>query len=249
MRRPPTRCWRLKTRSDNDSHKLLQIGSIGGLRARQRRVLPLEMKKHFRFCAIAGNLKVLRPRCPLLRRISKVLEMSETMPIAGRPNLILLLGCGALLAANDWAADLHNQPVPGPVPFVIEATENVSQRFPGAPQLQSFAWAQWDGKWIFIAGRTSGYHGVGGKEADFPRASANTRIWVVDPSGPGPARTFSFPVTDLPPSLGVVKDQWMSSNVLFFQDRTRSIWRAAMGRTRRVTGSPIRFFPRLTCLL
>ena len=141
------------------------------------------------------------------------------MRVARRPNFILSLACGALLAGDYWAADLHNQPVPGSVPFVIEASENVSQRFPGAPQLQSFAWAQWDGKWIFIAGRTSGYHGVGGKEADFPRASANARIWVVDPSGPGPARTFSFPVADLPPSLGVVKDQWMSSNVLFFQDK------------------------------
>jgi hypothetical protein len=157
--------------------------------------------------------------------------MSETMRIAGRPSLIQLLGCGALLAGSCHAADLHNQPVPGSVPFVIEASENVSHRFPGAPRLQSFAWAQWDGKWIFIAGRTSGYHGVGGKEADFPRAAANTKIWVVDPSGPGPARTFSFPVPDLPDSLGAVKDQWMSSNPLFFQDKDTLYLAGGYGQT------------------
>lgn len=121
----------------------------------------------------------------------------------------LFLALGFLAA---WA------PVSGGVPFVIEAGEDVSPRFPGAPHLQSFAWAQWDGKWIFIAGRTGGYHGVGGAEADFPRKGANTKIWVVDPSGTGPARTYSLSVAVLPASLDAVKDQWTSSNVLFFQD-------------------------------
>ena len=110
-------------------------------------------------------------------------------------------------------------PVSGNPPFIFEAREDVSARFPGSPRLHSFARAEWNGKWIFIAGRTGGYHGVGGAEADFPRDRANARIWVIDPSGAGPARTFSFPVAALPDSLGAVKDQWMSSNLLFFQDR------------------------------
>lgn len=104
-------------------------------------------------------------------------------------------------------------------PFTVEASQDVSARFPGSPRLHSFAWAQWNGKWIFIAGRTGGYHGVGGAQADFPRDRANAQIWVVDPTGDGPARTFHFPVAALPDSLGPVKDQWMSSNLLFFQDR------------------------------
>src|SRR5579872_5407105 len=79
------------------------------------------------------------------------------------------------------------------LPFRIEATENVAGHFPGAPKLQSFAWAAWDGKWIFIGGRTTGYHGVGAAEADFPRAGSNEKIWVVDPAG-GTARTYSLPV-------------------------------------------------------
>ena len=100
----------------------------------------------------------------------------------------------------------------------MEARQDVSARFPGAPRLHSFAHAQWHGKWIFIAGRTGGYHGVGAADADFPRDRANTSIWVVDPTGDGPARTFRFPVASLPASLAQVKDQWMSSNPLSFQD-------------------------------
>lgn len=102
------------------------------------------------------------------------------------------------------------------LPFTIEAAENLTSHFPGAPKLQSFAWAQWDGKWIFIGGRTTGYHGVGTAEANFPRAGSNERIWVVDPAS---SQTYSFPVANLPGSLSMVKDQWVSSNLLFFQDK------------------------------
>ncbi len=126
-----------------------------------------------------------------------------------RTSRLILVIAGIALLAKAFA---------GEVPFVIEASEDVSGRFPGAPRLQSFAWAQWDGKWIFIAGRLAGYHGVGGAEADFPRNGANIKIWVVDPTGTGPARTYSLPVSTLPSSLGPVKDQWVSSNILFFQD-------------------------------
>jgi hypothetical protein len=117
---------------------------------------------------------------------------------------------GLVMAAGCVAA--------GRLPFTIEAAENVAAHFRGAPRLQSFAWAVWEGKWIFIGGRTTGYHGVGAAEADFPRAGSNQKIWVVDPSG-GMARTYSFPVAQLPASLGLVKDQWVSSNLLFFQDK------------------------------
>lgn len=105
------------------------------------------------------------------------------------------------------------------LPFVLEATENAALRFPGAPKLQSFAWAEWDGKWILLAGRTSGYHGVGAAEADFPRAASNDRIWVIDPGADATARTYSFPVAQLPARLATVRDQWLSSNPLFFQDK------------------------------
>lgn len=108
---------------------------------------------------------------------------------------------------------------PSEGPLRVEATEDVSGDFIGAPRLHSFAWAQWNGKWIFIAGRTGGYHGVGQGDVDFPRARANQRIWVIEPPASGRAKVYSFPVADLPSSLSLVKDQWLSSNVLHFQDK------------------------------
>src|SRR5580698_1738808 len=113
----------------------------------------------------------------------------------------VLLSVSVVLAGNCPAADPGSAGSRRPAPFVLEAAEDVSANFPGAPRLQSFAWAQWDGKWIFISGRTAGFHGVGGKDAEFLRAEANAKIWVVDPSASGPARTFSFPVASLPPTL------------------------------------------------
>jgi len=123
--------------------------------------------------------------------------------------LSAIVATGCLLAAASG---------PGARPIRIEASEEVSADFAGTPRLQAFASALWEGKWIFIAGRTGGYHGVGQADVDFPRAHANARIWVIEPPASGPAKVFSFPVADLPASLGLVKDQWMSSNLLHFQD-------------------------------
>src|SRR5260370_12884330 len=94
---------------------------------------------------------------------------------------------------------VNSQGLPAPaLPFRIEASEDVSERFAGAPRLQSFAWAQWQGKWIFIAGRAGGYHGIGQGDVDFPRSRANLKIWVIEPSESGPVRVYSFSVADLP---------------------------------------------------
>jgi len=60
---------------------------------------------------------------------------------------------------------------------------------------------------------------VGQGDVDFPRAKANQRIWVIDPPSDGPAKVYSFAVADLPATLSRVKDQWISSNLLFFQDK------------------------------
>jgi hypothetical protein len=108
--------------------------------------------------------------------------------------------------------------VPNGSPFVIEASEDVAVDFPGAPRLQSFAWAQWDGKWIFIAGRTGGYHGIGQGDVDFPRTRSNQSIWVIEPSENGPAKVHSLAVADLHDTPAIVKDQWVSSNLLHYQD-------------------------------
>jgi len=53
----------------------------------------------------------------------------------------------ALLAAALPSANL---------PFTVTATEDVSSQFPGAPGIQSFSFAQWKGRWVFIGGRIAG---------------------------------------------------------------------------------------------
>jgi len=98
----------------------------------------------------------------------------------------------------------------GGAPFSVEAREDVSADFPGAPRLHSFAFAQWQGKWVFIGGRTNGYHSVGGGPAEFMRADANDQVWVIDTTV-HPARTYHAPVADLPASHVAVKDQWIAS--------------------------------------
>jgi len=103
------------------------------------------------------------------------------------------------------------------VPFTVDASEDVTSEFPGAPRLQSFAFAQWEGRWIFIGGRTSGYHAVGGGSAEFLQADANREVWVIDTTVK-PARTYHMAVGQLPPKLAAVRAQWTATGLLYFQD-------------------------------
>ncbi len=65
------------------------------------------------------------------------------------------------------------------VPFNVEL-EQIS--IAGSPSLHSFAFAQYNGKWLFIGGRTNGNHGFSNTLPSFPRAYANKNIFVVDPN-------------------------------------------------------------------
>src|SRR5437773_1694753 len=103
------------------------------------------------------------------------------------------------------------------VPVTIEASEDVASEFPGAPRVQSFSFAQWKGRWVFIGGRIAGYHSVGGGMAEFLRADANREVWVVDTTVK-PARTYHAPLDKLPFALTPVKDQWASTAQLHYQD-------------------------------
>ncbi len=103
------------------------------------------------------------------------------------------------------------------LPFTVDASTDDSASFPNAPQVQSFSFAQWQGRWVFIGGRMVGYHALGGATADFSRADANRQVWVVDTTT-RPAKTYSVPVDLLPERLALVKDEWMSTGQLFYQD-------------------------------
>lgn len=102
------------------------------------------------------------------------------------------------------------------LPFTL-TVEDVTTQFRGAPRIQSFSFAQWKGLWIFVGGRTAGYHATGGAEADFLRAHANRNVWVVDPASE-PARVYSADLASLPDSMTVVRDQLSSTAQMSFQD-------------------------------
>jgi hypothetical protein len=120
--------------------------------------------------------------------------------------LTLILACRIIFARSSAA-----------ISFSIDASEDAASEFPGAPRLQSFAFAQWKGRWVFIGGRISGYHAVGGGSAEFLRADANRDVWVVDTTIK-PARTYHVPVAHLPPRLAVVGAQWAATGQLYFKD-------------------------------
>jgi hypothetical protein len=123
--------------------------------------------------------------------------------------VITVLACGIA-----WAQSSAT------VPFTIDLSENASSEFPGAPRLQSFSFAQWKGRWVFVGGRIGGYHAGGGGSAEFLRADANRDVWVVDTTVK-PARTYHVPVAQLPASLAPVKAQWTATGQLYFQDNDK----------------------------
>lgn len=61
-------------------------------------------------------------------------------------------------------------------PFTLELVEVDITDMPG---LHSFAWAEHDGKWMFVTGRVDGLHGVVELDA-FPSDQSNDAVWVVD---------------------------------------------------------------------
>jgi len=107
------------------------------------------------------------------------------------------------------------------VPFNVEL-EQIN--IPGAPSLHSFAFAQYNGKWLFIGGRTNGLHGFSNTLPAFPRAYANRNIFVVDPNT---NQVWSKNVfTDLPIS---VADPLKSHNMEYYQNGNTLIIMGGMG--------------------
>lgn len=69
----------------------------------------------------------------------------------------------------------------GGLPYSIQLT-SADMGSAVLPTLQSFATGTYDGKWIFVAGRTNGLHNfTNDGVANFPPEYQNTDIWVVDP--------------------------------------------------------------------
>lgn len=94
--------------------------------------------------------------------------------------------------------------IAGNDPYTVEL-EQIN--IPGSPLIHSFAFAQSDGKWLFIGGRINGLHGFTALNS-FPKQYSNINIFVVDPST---NQTWSRNIfLDLPVS---VADQMRSANM------------------------------------
>ncbi len=92
----------------------------------------------------------------------------------------------------------------GQVPFQVRLTPVT---IPNAPALQSAVSAQWDGKWLFLGGRTNGLHGFGPGQ-NFPQEYQNTAIIVINPRN---GRVWSRPWSDSKLSQPVI-DALTSAN-------------------------------------
>lgn len=97
------------------------------------------------------------------------------------------------------------------LPFQIELEE---VQWPSAPTLHSFAFAQSGGKWLFIGGRTNGLHGFFPNTA-FPRESANSDVWVIDPTT---GTSWSASLYTLPTTI---TDPLRSTNMQSYQEGER----------------------------
>ena len=106
-------------------------------------------------------MKRLARRCPRLR---PTLENLETR---------------TLLSATPAASSFPIVANHGQVPFQVQLTPLT---IPDAPGLQSAASAEYDGKWLFIGGRTDGLHGMVPLLNNFPPKYENRNIIVIDPT-------------------------------------------------------------------
>ena len=84
--------------------------------------------------------------------------------------------------------------------------------FTNAPGLHSFAFAQFDGKWLIIGGRKDGLH-ARQPNFSFPAANNNTDIYVIDINT---KQVWLSSVNSLSVSL---KEQLQATNSNFYQDK------------------------------
>jgi len=85
--------------------------------------------------------------------------------------LILLLGGAQIGCAQTTRATAT-------LPFKVEVIEVPSSAL---PPVHSYSSATAEGKWLILGGRIAGLHGFANSKDNFPRSSANTYAYVIDP--------------------------------------------------------------------
>lgn len=126
--------------------------------------------------------------------------------------LIFLWG---LASGQHQTSDLDEPIVGGSVPYTVEIREAALMPV-SLPNIHSFAAAEWEGQWVFFAGRTNGLHGMTGRNA-FDPLFENREVWVVDPVG---RRSWRKSLEESQAS-GLTRDEvdsLSSVNTQFYQD-------------------------------
>jgi hypothetical protein len=116
-----------------------------------------------------------------------------------------ILAAAALLTLTGMTA-YGQQPAAPELPWKIAVVKAKDQP---APALQAFAFAEHQGKWLLVGGRTNGFHRTSDQESRFPSKYSNEHIYVVDP-----AHDASWMV-GLPKPL---RNQLRVTNMEFYQD-------------------------------
>jgi hypothetical protein len=148
---------------------------------------------------------------------------------------LLLMICTLLIAF----ISLSFAQTPALLPFQVDLQE---ASFPEAPALHSFAFAQADGKWLLIGGRTNGIHSFDPLPINnFSPSTANHWVWVVDPVM-GKAWLVDLYDASISPPLGIIADSLSSNNTQSFQNGNTLYIIGGYGYNR--TTNPMQTFPK-----
>lgn len=118
-------------------------------------------------------------------------------------------------AANQTASVTPIQ-VSSQLPYRIQVRP-YSMGMVDVPTLHSYAVGEYDGKWVFLAGRTNGLHGFNASlpDGNFPSASQNREVWVVDIAN---RQTWHRPLNDAASGLSAAQIASLSpANTQFYQ--------------------------------
>lgn len=129
-------------------------------------------------------------------------EKAQTAPPASEPTTSEPVLAG--VEAPVFAAEPATQETTMPYRLVVEETNKVLE-----PGVQSAAFAEHDGKWLFVGGRLQGFHRTASSSRTFPSAYSNEDFIVYD--------TASGQVYKAPVPAGY-KVRLRSTNMEFFQD-------------------------------
>ncbi|MEM9413846.1 MAG: PEP-CTERM sorting domain-containing protein [Planctomycetota bacterium] len=102
--------------------------------------------------------------------------------LAFAPLALLLAATTPALAQQHQTTTVSPTGDGSALPYALQV-ETIDLNGAVLPTLHSYARAEHDGLWVMLAGRTNGLHGFEGLgDVNFPEASQNRDVWVVDPA-------------------------------------------------------------------